>query len=62
MDYFEMFLRDMLCEHGDKFKYWNCLCDLFIVFVTIVMKGNGVAIIRIYQEVAITGHPRYLLI
>ena len=46
-DHFEMLFRDMLGEPSHEIKNRNCFGDEFFVFMTIVMKSNKFAIIRI---------------
>lgn len=46
-DYFEMFFRDMLGEPCHEIKNRNGFGDQFLVFMTIVMKSNKFAIIRV---------------
>ena len=42
-----MFFWDMLSQSCDEIKYRNCLCNKFIIFMAIVMKGNEITIIGI---------------
>lgn len=42
-----MFFRDMLSEHRDKVKYRNSFGNQLFIFMTVVMKSNKVAIVRI---------------
>lgn len=46
-NHFKMFFRDMLSEHRDKAKYRNSFGNQLFIFMTVVMKSNKVAIVRI---------------
>ena len=46
-DHFEMFFRYMLNQPFNKGNGGNGLDDIFIIFMTVVVKGNQITVIRI---------------
>ena len=46
-DHLEVFFRDMANQTFNELHDWDCLLDIDIILVTVVMKGNKVAIIFI---------------
>ena len=46
-DHFKMFFRYMLNQPFNKGNGGNGLDDIFIIFMTVVVKGNQITVIRI---------------
>ena len=49
-DHFKVFLRDVFNESFDKLKNRDGFFDIFIIFVTIVVKGHHFTIVFIYTR------------